>query len=331
MVRIAMLSRWHVHAQEYADEINSLENAQVVAVWDEAPIRGQKWASSLSVPFETDLDKLLARDDIDAVAVVTPTNMHPTVMLKAAQAGKHIFTEKVMAITVKECQEIAAAVKAAGVKFCISFPRRGLSKICFAKEAIDQDYLGQPTLLRIRVAHNGALANWLPDHFYDPVLCGGGAMIDLGAHGMYIARWLLGSPKRIVSVFNNFTQRAVDDNTVSVIEFHNGAIAINETSFVSHAGVFYVEISGTEGSLMIGGPEAEILIKSQKYAPASPGWVEPSPVPEPLPSPITQWIDGILNDGPIHYGLEEGIQLTELMEAAYQAHREGRAIDFLKE
>lgn len=77
MVRVAMLSRWHVHADEYASRVNDEEQAQVVAVWDEEPDRGQGWAGDLGVDFEADLDRLLARDDIDAVAVDAPTNMHP--------------------------------------------------------------------------------------------------------------------------------------------------------------------------------------------------------------------------------------------------------------
>ncbi len=126
MVKVAMLSRWHVHADEYASCVNGEEQAQVVAVWDEDPERGRGWAGELGVDFEAELNTLLARDDIDAVAVNAPTNMHSDVMVSAAQAGKHIFTEKVMAMTVKDCRAIADAVTQAGVKFCISFPRRGL-------------------------------------------------------------------------------------------------------------------------------------------------------------------------------------------------------------
>ena len=67
------------------------------------PIRG----GDLAVPFEADLDTLLARSDIDAVCVVTPTNLHRDVMVAAANAGKHIFTEKVLATSVADCQAIA--------------------------------------------------------------------------------------------------------------------------------------------------------------------------------------------------------------------------------
>lgn len=327
MVRVAMLSRWHVHADEYASRVNAEERAEVVAVWDEDPERGQGWAGELGVDFEADLDRLLGRDDIDAVAVDAPTNMHPEVMIQAARAGKHIFTEKVMATTVSECRAIADAVTRAGVKFCISFPRRGLPEVQLAGQLIAGGHLGQITLLRIRVAHGGATAGWLPPHFYDPVACGGGAMIDLGAHGMYIARGLLGEPRQIASAFNHITGRAVEDNTLSVITFENQAIAINETSFVQHGGVFYLEINGTEGTYVTGGPEEKTRVQAPKWT-GRDDWVEPEELPEPLVHPVTQWINAIVEDSPIDYGLTEGIQLTELMEGAYRAHREGRTVSY---
>lgn len=321
MVRVAMLSRWHVHADEYASRINDQKQAQVVALWDEEAKRGRDWTSELGVDFEADLDRLLARNDIDAVAVNAPTNIHPEVIIKAAQARKHIFTEKVMATTLKECRMIADAVTQAGVKFCICLPRRGLPQVQLAKQLVQGGHLGQITLLRIRVAHSGSTAGWLPPHFYDPVACGGGAMIDLGAHGMYIARWLLGEPRQISSTFNHITGHPVEDNALSVITFDNQAIAINETGFVQHGDVFYLEINGTEGTYITGGPEKKTRIQAPKWS-GSDEWVEPERLPEPLLHPVAQWINGITQNSPIDYGLTEGIQLTELMEGAYRAHRE---------
>ena len=327
MLRVAMLSRWHVHADQYAQEIEQNANAEVAAVWDEDAGRGAAWAQKLEVPFQPDLDALLANQGIDAVCVVTPTNLHRDVMVSAADAGKHIFTEKVLATNVADCNAIAAAVRRSGVKFCISFPRRASSPMRYAKQLLDEGQLGQVTALRIRIAHDGAVRDWLPAHFYDPEACGGGAMMDLGAHGMYIARWLLGKPKRIVSVFNTVTGRAVDDNTVSVIEFESGAIAINETSFVSFGGAYSLEIDGTAGGFRMLSPGDGVQVRGKRFEDAS--WRKPE---EELPSsqakPIDQWIAGCTNDEPIEFGLEPAIELTELMEAAYVAEREGRSVSF---
>ena len=235
-------------------------------------------------------------------------------MVAAAKAGKHIFTEKVMALTVRECEEIAQAVREAGVKFCISFPHRTMPHNLFAKKVVDEGLIGDITLLRIRNAHNGSVAGWLPDHFYDPVECGGGAMIDLGAHGMYLSRWLLGEPVRITSMFNNYIDKPVEDNAVSVIEFKNKAIAINETGFVTSDSPFSLELYGTHGSLFIGGADNQIRLVSSKMESQVPGWITPTQLPDPLPSAIDQWVEGILRDGEILFGLEDGIELTRLME-----------------
>ncbi len=327
MLRVAMLSYWHVHAWDYTRQLLKLDNVKITAVWDEIPERGEKAAKELGVAFEADLDTLLDRKDVDAVVIDTPTNMHREVMVAAARAGKHIFTEKVMALTVEDCKEIAKSVEDAGVKFCISFPHRTMPHNLFAKKVVDEQLIGDITLLRIRNAHNGSVAGWLPEHFYDPVQCGGGAMMDLGAHGMYLARWLLGEPARITSMFNNYIDKPVEDNAVSVIEFKNKAIAINETGFASSNSPFSLELYGTDGSLFIGGPENKVRLISNKVENQVQGWVTPTDLPQALPSAMEQWVDGILNNGEIIFGLEDGIHLTELMEGAYKSHRENRMVE----
>jgi len=328
MLRVAMLSRWHVHATGYANELGSMPNVAITAVWDEEKDRGQQWADELGVDFESDLDTLLAREDVDAVCVNAPTNMHTEIMIKAAEAGKHIFTEKVMAITTVVAEKIAEAVKKAGVKFCISFPFRTHPANLFAKKVVDEKLLGDVTLVRVRNAHDGASSSWLPAHFYDPVQCGGGAMMDLGAHPMYLCRWLLGKPLRITSMFNSFTDKPVEDNAVSLIEFENNVIAVSETGFVSKNSPFSLEVYGTKGSLLIGGPDNKVRIISDELSDKVQGWITPSNLPNPLPSPIEQWVSGIQHGTEIHFGVEDGIHLTELMEAAYISYREKRMVDF---
>src|SRR5690606_40427794 len=97
MIKVAMLSYWHVHAWDYKKQAQNHPDTEIVAVWDEIPTTGEEAAKKLNVPFFADLDELLAKDDIDAVVVDAPTNIHRDVLVKAALAGKHIFTEKVIA------------------------------------------------------------------------------------------------------------------------------------------------------------------------------------------------------------------------------------------
>src|SRR5690348_10131116 len=92
MIRVAMISFWHVHAKDYARQAQEHPDTEIVAAWDENAERGRVQAEALGVRYFSDLEELLAQPDIDGVIVDTPTNMHPAIMIAAALAGKHIFT-----------------------------------------------------------------------------------------------------------------------------------------------------------------------------------------------------------------------------------------------
>jgi len=321
MVKVLMLSKWHVHADEYANFTNDQPDAKVTCVWDEDPTRGEAWAKKLNAAFEPDLDKALARDDVDAVIVDTPTTLHREVMVKAANAGKHIFTEKALATTLADCKVIAEAVAKNNVKFGISYPHlcNPLYQLC--KKLMDDGELGRIHYMRFRNAHNGALANWLPPHWYNMDEAGGGAMMDLGCHPMYVAPYLLGKPARVASMFNTTCAPAGDDNAVSVIEFENKAIAVLETSFVSPFDAGCFEFLGTEGAVVSVGGEIKIRTKDNKKE-----WRKPDALPAESPKPLRLWLDGIIKNQPIPYDMGMAIMLTEMLENAYISHEKQQIV-----
>lgn len=327
MVNVAMLSFWHVHAPGYAREVQQNPNARITVVWDEDEARGREWAERLNVPFEPDLKKAVSKDDVDGVVVDAPTNMHTEVILAALEAKRHVFTEKVVALTVQEVDRIGRAAAEAGVHFVVSFPFRGQSRFKYAKQAADEGLVGHVTTVRTRMAHNGASDQWLPPHFYDPVACGGGAMIDLGCHPMYLARWIGGKPKQVTARFTRFLDRhEVDDNSVAIIEFESGALGVVETSFVSTFSPFALEVYGTEGAILVGGPDEGVWVRSRVNGGKVDGWIRPSQLPPADPSPLVQWISAIEGGEPPKISLQDGRDLTELMEAATRSHREARPI-----
>ena len=321
MLRVAMLSGWHVHAKGYAEFIRSQPDAQITCVWDEEKERGENWAKELGVPFVSDLDEVLSRDDVDGVLICSPTNMHKDLMIRAARRGKHIFTEKVMALTVSDCDEIIREIEKNQVKFTISFPQRCLPRNLFVKQAVESGLVGDVTILRVRDGHDGASRGWLPDYWYDPQTTGGGAMMDLGAHPMYLSSWILGKPVRISSMFNNLTDHPVEDNAVCLIEFDNKAIAISETSLVSPMTPKMTEIYGTKGVILCTGDDVRI-----KTDPKG-DFVHPQ-LPDELPPPLRQWIDSVLYGKDILFGTKEARALTELMEGAYIAHHQNCVYTF---
>ncbi len=326
MLHVAMLSKWHVHADNYAEFVRAQPDAQITCVWDEDARRGQQWGEQLHVPFIADLDELLSRPDVDAVIIDSPTSMHKDLMVRAAKAGKHIFTEKCMCLTVKDCDEVIRAVEDAGVIFTISFPQRTRGRNLLIKKLVTDGVLGDVTMLRVRCSHDGATAGWLPDYWYDPETAGGGAMMDLGAHPMYLSRWILGKPHRISSMFNTRTGHSVDDNAVCTIEFENKAIAISETSLISGLNPELLEIYGTKGVLM--SSDTALRMRTRDTAQYVNGtWVDLKPLPD-QPLPLRQFIDSVLYGKPVQFGLQEGRDLTEIMENAYISHREHREVAF---
>ena len=323
-MNIAMISSWHVHARGYANDFKAIPGCSITAVWDENPDAGRAWAEELGCPFVSDYEEILADPSIDGIAMTAPTCLHGDMLLRAAKAGKHIFTEKVLTIGTEEALAIARAVKENQVKFVVSFPHRCRPELLFAKSMADSGKLGQITYARVRNAHNGSVADWLPAYFYDEALCGGGAMIDLGAHPMYLLNWILGQPKSVSSAFTQVTGRGVEDNAVSVISYENGAIGVSETGFVTPDDPFVLEIRGTKGGVSVRGSEA-----SYCCAETEDKWVTVDTLPEALPSPQQQWVDAVTKGTPITVGtIDDAVALTVLMEGAYKAARSREQYDF---
>ncbi|MBM3238937.1 Gfo/Idh/MocA family oxidoreductase [Candidatus Poribacteria bacterium] len=328
MVKVAMLSFAHVHAEGYAKAVEQNPNAEIIAVWDEEEYGGKQAAERHNVPFYSNLDKVLSLDGLDGVVVNAPTSIHPEVMIASAKAGKHIFTEKALAITVDECDKIIEAVKAAGIKFMISLPSRCSPDLLLAKKAIDDGILGDITFGRGRVAHSAALDKWFNGTswwFVDPKRAGGGALFDLGCHRVDVIRWLMGEPKSVIAKINNFTGNfPIDDNSVTVVEFANKALGVIDVTWIHRSGPNMLEIYGTEGSFVSG--HGQLHLNSRKLSEeALKAYLENRP--KALPSLMEQWVNAIISDTPMTVTIQDGRNLTELMQAAYMSAEQGKAID----
>lgn len=328
MIKIAKLSFAHVHARGYANQIRENPETELVAVWDEEEYGGKQIAEEYNVAFYSDLDEILDRDDVDAVVVDAITSDHPKVMIAAAEAGKHIFTEKALAITVDGCDQIIDAVEKAGVKFMISLPTRCDPDIVLAKQVLDDGLLGDLTFGRGRIAHSAGLDKWFkgPSFWFgDSKRAGGGALFDLGCHRVDIMRWLMGEPKSAISKINNFTDNyPIDDNSVSVVEFANKALGVIDVSWTHRSGPNMLELYGTEGSIVAG--HGDLHFETRKLSDEEKAEYI-ARRPEPTPSAMQQWVNSILRNEPMQITIQDGRNLTELMQAFYMSADQGRSIE----
>ncbi|WAH35167.1 Gfo/Idh/MocA family protein [Alicyclobacillus dauci] len=328
MIRTALLSRWHVHANDYARQAKEHPHVEIVRVWDDDETRGRKWADELGVPFESSLATLLQDDTIDAVIVDTPTQLHKDVIIAAAKHGKHIFSEKVLAFTVADCEEIFSTVDENRVKLMLSLPRLTDPYYLYAQKAVDDQLLGKVNTIRCRLSHNGAVSTkenpngWLPATFFDPVSCGGGALIDLGAHPIYLINRLAGQPKVVNATLSGILDLPVDDNSVVTVQYESGVIGIMEAGFSSGSSPFLLELYGTKGTLLI--EDEQIRIRSEATGPTE--WVIPNDVPDRIASPFAQWVKWIEEGEEPTITRQDILHLTLINEAARTSSETEQAV-----
>jgi predicted dehydrogenase len=325
VINLAILSFWHVHAPDYAREALDHPRTRISAAWDADPERGRAGAASLGVPFQGDLAELLASPDLDGVIVTTPTREHRAVMIAAAEAGRHIFTEKVLGLTSADCDAILEAVDLNDVTLTVSLPRLAHGYTRAIQAELAEGRLGEVTLVRARLSHDGALGEgWLPSQFFDPAEAGGGALIDLGCHPMYLTRLFLGArPDRVTALVGHLTDRPVEDNAVAVLGLRNGALGIVEAAFVNRTSPFSIEVHGTDGSLFYGTPYPRLLRRTSRNG--SEAWAEISIAPD-APSPFEQWVRHIEDGSKADENIALAVDLTTLMEAALRSARTGETV-----
>lgn len=308
-----MLGKWHVHAEEYANILNSLPGCKVVKVWDEDDNTAKEWAKSLGCE-SASIDDILTDAEIDGVVTCNATSDHAPLMVKVCESGKALFTEKVLTLKTDDAMKVKEAVEKYNTLFAISFPHLSEPAVRFALDAAKSGKLGKINYARLRNVHNGATANWLPPHFYDKNACGGGAMIDLGAHPMYLLTDLLGLPCKVHSAFTSVTNKPVEDNAVSLLEYTNGAIAVSETGFVSASYPYFFEIGGDQGTVLVRGGEVSYCCPETDNQ-----WKTPETLPEKLPLPIVTWANATDSSQiPANISIDAAVRLTRVMEMAYR-------------
>ena len=307
-MKVAIWGVWHVHAKDYTKKAK--EFGEVVGVYDDNADWKNSFAKTMEIPaFETAEDLLCS--EAEGVIVCTATDAHPDVMVKIAERGKHIFTEKVLALSEEECIRVENAVRAAGVRFVISLVQKFNATHLTVRDLIARGEIGKVNYLRFRNCHSGSIDHWLPAHFYNLKECGGGAMIDLGAHGMYLINWLLGEPQSYQSAFTHacrdekdaiLNPDGIEDNAVTVMTYEDGTIAINETGFVTKGFPMTMEVGGDRGYIVAAG--GKVTLNGSEV-----------PMVAAQDAPIVAFMKGNDIEGA---GLAEARALTRMMVGAYR-------------
>jgi scyllo-inositol 2-dehydrogenase (NAD+) len=231
----------------------SVSEADLIAVAD--PATGQETASCYGIKtWFSDYRALLDQKDIEAVVVASPTHTHLEVVKAAAAAGKQIFCEKPLAMTLQGCDEAIQAASDAGVRLMVGFMRRFDASYVRAKKLIDEGIIGKPVMFKAvgRDPKRTSLEFARREN-------SGGLILDMGIHDFDLARWFMGSEvERTYSeggclVFPELQEVGDIDNAVINLKFTSGAIGNVDVSRNAVYGYdIRTEILGSKGALIIG-------------------------------------------------------------------------------
>ena len=213
----------------------------------------------------TDWQAVLKRKDIDLVDVCTPGNLHAEMAIAAAKAKKHVICEKPLGNTLREAKRMRDAVKKAGVRHFVMHNYRRVPAVALAKRMIDDGRIGTIYHFRARYLQDWATSAGLHMVWrFDKSLSGSGALGDLGAHIIDLARYLSGEISEVCGTMETFIKQrpaepgsskkkavTVDDAVVFCARFANGAIGTLEATRFAPGRKNHnaFEINGSKGSL----------------------------------------------------------------------------------
>jgi len=315
--------------------------------------------------YYTDWRELIKDERIELVDNCLPNNLHAAPSIAAVEAGKHVLCEKPLAMTVEEAREMYEAAEKAGVKHMTGFNYRFVPAIQLAKRFIDEGYIGK--VLQYRAVY---LQEWIMDPNFPLVwrlrksVSGSGALGDLGAHIIDLARFLVGDVSSTCAMTKTFIEERplpedpskkgkvdVDDAFIALAKFKNGAIGSFEASRFCAGRKNYqrIEIHGTEGSIIFNLERLDELNVYSKRDPDDKMGFRNILVTESVHPFMENWwphghiigwehtfvheihhfIDCIVNDksvAPIGATFYDGLKCQEILNAIIESSEKGRWI-----
>ncbi len=321
-INAACVGGWHDHYQHFSEKLIKISGCTLAGVWDDDLKRGKAWAEAMDCRLFSEYEEILEDKNINSVIISASTADHAKYIIPVANAGKNIYVEQALSTTNEDAYAMQEAVHQAEKKYGIHFAMANPIKrapMVFAKQLADEGKLGVLTNLRIRTLHDNVLRGTQPPWFYNIDESGGGAMINMGCHGVKILNWFFGKPISACALFSSFTDIAkkndIDENTISIYKFKNGEIGSVETGWIHPKYHNALDVYGTKGCVCVTGKEVSYRLDDGDWV-----TVPEEELPEGVLYPLNYWVNSIINDTPNEeYDIDEAVTLTEMITAVYQS------------
>ncbi len=311
--------------------------ANIAGVCDINLDAAKQAAETFGAGFITDdYNELVTRDDIDAIDIVTPNVLHAPVALAAIKAGKHVISEKPLAMSYAEAQEMGKAADAASTLTGVNFTYRGHPAARYAKQLIEQGHIGR--IFQINAFY---MQGWLSNPRVPMVwrlqkdMTGTGVLGDLGSHIIDLVEWLTqGRITSLTADMETFVKQRplpggagigdveVDDATSFLTRFDNGALGtfVSSRNATAQGNYQRVEIYGDAGSLIYLWEDPENIQTGALKDPR----LTKAPVPDEFKARdgrygftenVSNFIDAIADDGKMSPSFADGVRAQQVMEA----------------
>ena len=320
----------------HATQMAKLSDLRLAAVCDvdESKARAAADAAASTgnagVRTYTEVAALLGDQDVPAVIVATPNFTHRQIVLDALAAGKDVFCEKPMALTVKDCDEMIATAQRLGRKLMVGQVLRLMTVYATVRRLVADGTIGTPRV--IRVLRTGARTAGRPGAFGAPWRAKrentGGILFEVHVHEFDLMRSLLGDVAEVSAMAENFyhPERDYEDHVVATLRFRNGGIGVLEAGGAHAIGGSEGIVTGEKGSIAYDGGKNTVVYRL----------VEEGSKPVDVPverdagtgvqSELTSFARWVLHDEAPVVTAEDGRRAVQLAEAAYVAAREKRTV-----
>ncbi len=337
------------HLKGYSED----PRVKIVALAGLDTDRCRKLAREYDIPrVYSDYQELLADNDIDAVSVVVPNNLHLPVARAAFEAGKHVLVEKPLAGTAADGAEMVAQAKKHDKLLGIAFQRRWRHDVQIVKEQIDSGAMGKVYYAKAYWMRRSGIPGW-GSWFTSKAAAGGGPLIDLGVHVLDMALYMLGNPtiaRVSASAYDRIGSQGrgnwpgtaprtggsntyeVEDLATAFIRFENGGTLLLESAWAAYTEMtdeFGVQVYGSDGGAKIHSKDYADVDTLQLFTDVAGTANDSRPrlISRNGHAYITRnFVNAIVDGTPLSPDGEEGLDRVRTIEAIYRSAELGREI-----
>ncbi len=349
--KVALAGCGAIAGGTYLPYTSRFPNVEVVAVCDILPERAENYAKRFHVPnWYASVEEMLEKCDFDILMDTATIQAHYDINMTVLRAGKHLYSQKPVGLTVDQVTDMIEMSKKMNVKFSASPIHMIRPDLLWAKRMIEEGTIGKVSMIRLSMAHGGPeyfqFREVDPTWFFRP---GAGALYDMGVHALHCATGLLGpakavgcmsavsEPERTVrsGAFDGKQIRTdeLDDNYLITLDFGNATLGVIDTGYCCKAQrTPSIEVYGTMGTICFTSDmKAPLEVYFDDPVHKLRGWTKPQ-MQEAVDMDFFQClclkdlIDAIEQDRPVGLTPEHARHVVEIMNVIPTAAKEQRVV-----